>query len=418
MAENLNITNRRIDEVAGAPTPQNTPSYNQAPITGAAQEPRVAPIPEGQEHDDAHEALTSGLANMIQGRLDSLAGKSSGYIESLPQNVQDRIKGLKGIQSRHLELEAELQREIFKLEKAFLEKLKPFYEKRSRIIAGKDEPSKDEIEEGERIAQAQAAEQESEELEKISSITSAMAGETPATGSDVDKTVAGIPGFWLTAMKNMVNLADIISSRDEEALNHLIDIRYSYFEKPGFCLEFEFGDNDFFTNKVIKKRYIYKDELGKTGEYVYDYAEGDKIEWKDDKNLTVSVETKKQRNKNTRQTRYVKRTVPCESFFNFFDPPVVSEDMDVSSELQYQLESDYQLGEEIKEKLIPRAADWFTGEADLLEDELLDDGDLDEEDFDNYSDGNESDNDGEDDDSDEEAAEGKPKNDNAECRQQ
>lgn len=35
---------------------------------------------------------------------------------------------------------------------------------------------------------------------------------------------------------------------------------------------------------------------------------------------------------------------------------------------------DYQLGEDIKEKLIPRAIDWFTGEALAFEE-------LDEEDF-------------------------------------
>lgn len=40
---------------------------------------------------------------------------------------------------------------------------------------------------------------------------------------------------------------------------------------------------------------------------------------------------------------------------------------------------DYQLGEDIKEKLIPRAIDWFTGEA--LQFEELED-DFDEADFD------------------------------------
>jgi nucleosome assembly protein 1-like 1 len=44
------------------------------------------------------------------------------------------------------------------------------------------------------------------------------------------------------------------------------------------------------------------------------------------------------------------------------------------------LELDYQLGEDIKEKLIPRAVDWFTGEAlayedvdDLEDEEFVDD---------------------------------------------
>jgi nucleosome assembly protein 1-like 1 len=91
--------------------------------------------------------------------------------------------------------------------------------------------------------------------------------------------------------------------------------------------------------------------------------------------------------------------VPTESFFNFFDPPKPPQDEedDASSDIEERLELDYQLGEDIKEKLIPRAIDWFTGEAlqyeniedydegefededDEDEDELSDDRDEDEE---------------------------------------
>jgi nucleosome assembly protein 1-like 1 len=100
----------------------------------------------------------------------------------------------------------------------------------------------------------------------------------------------------------------------------------------------------------------------------------------------------------TKQTRVVKKTVPTESFFNFFDPPNPPQDEDdASSDIEERLELDYQLGEDIKEKLIPRAIDWFTGEAlqyenledfdegefededDEDEDELSDDRDEDEE---------------------------------------
>lgn len=73
--------------------------------------------------------------------------------------------------------------------------------------------------------------------------------------------------------------------------------------------------------------------------------------------LTVSLDTK--------QTRIVKISVPTESFFNFFSPPQPPTDDDdtVASDIEERLELDYQLGEDIKEKLIPRAIDWFTGEA-------------------------------------------------------
>lgn len=79
----------------------------------------------------------------------------------------------------------------------------------------------------------------------------------------------------------------------------------------------------------------------------------------------------------------VKVTVPTESFFNFFSPPKppVEDDETVASDIEERLELDYQLGEDIKEKLIPRAIDWFTGEALQFEElgEELDEGDFDGE---------------------------------------
>jgi nucleosome assembly protein 1-like 1 len=83
----------------------------------------------------------------------------------------------------------------------------------------------------------------------------------------------------------------------------------------------------------------------------------------------------------------VKKSVPTESFFNFFNPPEAptdDEDDDVASDIEERLELDYQLGEDIKEKLIPRAVDWFTGEA--LQFEELDEDDLEEGDFEDEDD--------------------------------
>lgn len=59
----------------------------------------------------------------------------------------------------------------------------------------------------------------------------------------------------------------------------------------------------------------------------------------------------------------------------------------MTPDIEERLELDYQLGEDIKEKLIPRAIDWFTGEAlqfeelgdDMEGDEFEDDEDEDED---------------------------------------
>ena len=89
-------------------------------------------------------------------------------------------------------------------------------------------------------------------------------------------------------------------------------------------------------------------------------------------------------NLDTKQTRVVKKTVPTDSFFNFFNPPSPPKDDedDATTDVEERLELDYQLGEDIKEKLIPRAIDWFTGEALQFEemDEDLEEGDFEDED--------------------------------------
>lgn len=342
------------------------------------------------------------LVNLIQGRLGSLVGRSSGYIESLPTEVKRRVAGLKGIQKEHSKLEAEFQEEVLQLEKKYFAKFTPLYEQRSAIVNGATEPTEAQVEAGE----------ESEDEEDGEG--AAVKTEKPAESAEK---VAGIPEFWLSAMKNQISLAEMITDRDEGALKHLTDIRMEYLDKPGFRLIFEFSENPYFTNKTITKTYFYQNESGYGGDFIYDHAEGDKIEWKDGQDLTVRVEQKKQRNKSkstrifeprvvtntviaTKQTRIVKKTVPTESFFNFFSPPKAptEDDDDAASDIEERLELDYQLGEDIKEKLIPRAIDWFTGEALAFEE-------LDEDDLEGFEDDDDEDDDISDDQDDEDDSE-------------
>src|SRR5437764_11487939 len=86
---------------------------------------------------------------MIQGRLGTLVGRSSGYIESLPAEVKRRVAGLKGIQKEHSKLEAEFQEEVLQLEKKYFAKFTPLYEQRSAIVNGQNEPTEDQVEAGE-----------------------------------------------------------------------------------------------------------------------------------------------------------------------------------------------------------------------------------------------------------------------------
>lgn len=360
-------------------------------------------------------AKNPALVSMIQGRLGSLIGRSSGYIESLPLPVRRRVAGLKGIQKDHAKLEAEFQEEVLQLEKKYLQKFTPLYQRRSAIVNGAVEPTEEEVEAGE----AELADDDDEPKKEPEEKTEPSAEEA---------NVSGIPEFWLSAMKNQVSLVEMITERDEEALKHLTDIRMEYLDRPGFRLIFEFSENEFFTNKTISKTYYYQEESGYGGDFIYDHAEGDKIDWKADKNLTVRVESKKQRNRSTfirnleskfivltclnpgtKQTRVVKVTVPTESFFNFFSPPKppVEED-DATSDIEERLELDYQLGEDIKEKLIPRAIDWFTGEAlqfEELGEEMEDDEEFDFDDEDDEDDDDDDDDERRSDNGDEESDE-------------
>jgi nucleosome assembly protein 1-like 1 len=216
----------------------------------------------------------------MQSKLSSLVGKSSGYIENLPAPVKRRVTGLKGIQKDHAKLEAEFQEEVLQLEKKYFAKFTPLYEKRAKIVNGKVEPTEEEV-----TAGKSEEDEEEEEADK------------PEEESTSSEPVNGIPEFWLSAMKNQISLAELITDRDEEALRTLTDVRMEYLDRPGFRLIFEFSPNDYFTNKTISKTYFYREENGYGGDFIYDHAEGDKIEWKAGKDLTVRVESKKQRNK-------------------------------------------------------------------------------------------------------------------------
>merc|ERR1712093_757512 len=84
---------------------------------------------------------------------------------------------------------------------------------------------------------------------------------------------------------------------------------------------------------------------------------------------------------NTNQTRTVKKVVPTDSFFSFFKPPMPpsdEDDEDADDDIDEKLELDYQIGEDIKDRIVPHAIDYFTGKA--LEQEMGDEDFSDEDD--------------------------------------
>ncbi|KAJ1991025.1 histone chaperone [Dimargaris cristalligena] len=357
--QGVNIKSQDKKDDFIAPTPHNTPIV-------------TAPI-----HNRQHTSTTMAgsftpnaqLVSDLQGKLGSLIGAPTGYIESLPASVQRRLDGLKCYQSEHAKLETEFHKEIFALEKKYLGLYKPLYEKRSQVVNGSLEPTDAEVEAGKKVDAD--SDDEAEE-------------EPAAKADDADSPVTGVPEFWLTCMKNHGQIDELISDRDQEALKHLTDITLEYLEdEHAFRLVFTFAPNEFFTNTKLTKTYFYQTNPS-IGDIVFDHAEGDSINWNEGKDLTMAVESRKQRNKSTNETRVVKKNIPTESFFGFFDTiaiPEAPEEEDELDLLQDQIEADYEIGEEFKEKIIPHAVDWFTGKALEYEGLNYDDFEEDGEDF-------------------------------------
>lgn len=402
-------------KIDNAPTPHNTPASvltgsflkNGNPVGNKASSKEEA-IPQTISEEDMQSALANQplLLQSIQDKLGSLVGQDSGYVAQLPKVVKERIYGLKKIQHDLFSLEKDFQIEMFELEQKYLVKYAPLHERRSEIVSGETEPTSEEITKGKQI-----------ELETGEEGLEGEDGEVEEENEDIK----GIPSFWLTALENLPVVSDTITDRDAEILDFLIDIRVEYLTdgKPGFKLIFQFDpETPFLKQKTLTKTYYYQSELGYSGDFIYDHAEGQKIVWADNEsNPTIAIEMRKQRNKVTKQVRTIEKITPVDSFFNFFDPPKVpsvgdkqaenqrdeedddeeeedeEQDEDELAELEARLALDYSIGEQLKDKLVPRAIDWFTGAAlefefdedaadDEFDEEFQDDDDDDDEDDD------------------------------------
>jgi nucleosome assembly protein 1-like 1 len=223
----------------------------------------------------------------------------------------------------------------------------------------------------------------------------------------------GVPSFWLTAMSNHVVLASLLSEEDIEALNALVDIRVADVpedDKFGYKLEFEFGPNRFFTNKVISKTYYIANFYHQGSYPVLDRAEATPIEWKSqDVNLAEKLVTKTSGGKSGRPERRRVVKQPKESFFNFFSTPWQDKEHGgrgdtMEEEEKYELASeDFEIAEVIRRKLVPKALGWFLAEEEddeFEEEEDSDDDEGDEDDDDDYDEDSDEDEDDSEDDED------------------
>ena len=129
-------------------------------------------------------------------------------------------------------------------------------------------------------------------------------------------------------------------------------------QNPGFKIIFHFNENPFFSNETLVKTYYYEDSDSED----IATSEGTEINWKEDKDLTVKVTTKKQKHKSGTRTRTIQVKEPKESFFNFFknlEEEVQKEENEENMFLHDLLETDAELGDTFKERIIPNAVNYF-----------------------------------------------------------
>jgi nucleosome assembly protein 1-like 1 len=292
-------------------------------------------------------------------------GGERDYLLDYPLGQRRVLRALEVLQEKRAELEAQFRAEVVELEKKYLAKYQPLYADRASLVAGEREPLP----------------------EEYAGLPESQVAEVDASGAEL-VSASGLPGFWLTVLRNHPDVSQLVCDNDAPALGALKDIQVHYLAgNPGFRLDFLFGPNDFFSNAVLSKEYHLENPTSvEYDQLVYDHAVGTPIAWKEGKNLCFRTVTKTQRQKNGKGTRVVRRQEPCESFFHFFSPPTMGgpdddddEDARDPDELEEQLQLDYDLGDIIKSQVVPMAADWFTGKA-------LEYADYDEEEDYDYSD--------------------------------
>jgi len=289
------------------------------------------------------------------------------FLATLPTGIRKRVNALLGMDKKFVELRKDYETKRNELTRKFeLEQATPLYQQRKAIIAGEAAVNDDQVNDG------------VPEEHKDISVTA------PA---QPDNKEDNLSGFWLKALQRHVIINDMINEKDAEILKYCIDISCASLEAPanGFTVSFQFAANDFFKNTVLNKTFHLKEIFD---ELTVDRVEGTKIDWNsNEKNPTIEIVKKKQKAKVKGKVvhRTIEKTQPCESFFRFFaEGPIAGEggeEQDEDNEDFEDLDEDQKLGlaHVLRDKIVPYAVEYFTGEAPDGSSDLEDDDEFGEE---------------------------------------
>lgn len=251
-------------------------------------------------------------------------------IKSLPVTVQKRANALRNIELERLHLEAKFYEEVYELERKYQELYQPLYDKRKSIVAGTFEPTGKDTE--------WSYETPDEEVSpEVQSVTQELRKGLKINYQD---DVKGVPDFWLTIFRNTELLSSMLQPGDEPVLKKLVDIKIVYVQDPmSYTLEFHFEPNENFANAVLTKQYFLKSKVDAEFPFTFEGPEiykcvGCNIDWQKGKNLTVKTIKRKQKHKARGAVRTITKQVQADSFFNFFNPPVVEEGVEADQDTQ------------------------------------------------------------------------------------
>jgi len=142
---------------------------------------------------------------------------------------------------------------------------------------------------------------------------------------------------------------------------------------------------------------------------------GCKIDWKAGKNVTVKSVKKKIKPRNKKGVpKIITKEEKQDSFFNFFDTPkkaseekalVKADEEDFSEgegDEELYMIADFEIGQYIREKIVPKAVLYYTGELDDMDEDDYEYDDEEDEDGDDGEDHDDEEDDDEDEDDDDE----------------
>jgi len=270
------------------------------------------------------------------------------------------VKELKEVDDKYLEVEREYERELQALLNVYTQKQAPLLEERRQRL------------------------------------TEAAGENAEATGTPALK------GFWLQALKNVPSSSDQIETWDEPVLEYLSAIKKVNLDPDdqhkGFKLSFTFVDNPYVSNAELWKEYHTQEASPYTGEIETKEIKASEISWKPGKDVTVEKVKKSIKGGGAKKAKQKakERDEPRDSFFRCFfrnmepemdipdDLDAIGEDSDVEEEelISMLMEHDHDMGCMIKDRLVPFAIRWYTGEAvpeGLKQDDDDDDDDEEEE---------------------------------------